>query len=148
MSELGMHAQIWIHAPDLIELAPRFKGLKIPLVIDHMGRMNTALGADNPGFRKLCELMKEGAVWTKISGADRNSNERPEYNDIDVFAKSVLKANLDHVVWGTDWPHINYFNAADVPNDGVLLNTLHRWVPEASIKKQILVNNPARLYGF
>jgi len=148
LRDLDMHAQIWVHAPDLPELAPRLAKLKVPLVVDHMGRMNVALGIDNPGFGKLCAMLADGSVWTKISGADRNSNKKGHYDDIDAFAARILKANPDHVVWGTDWPHINYFNEADVPDDGVLLNALRRWLPDEQSLKKVLVDNPANLYGF
>lgn len=148
MRELGMHAQIWVHAPDLLDLAPRLEKLNLPLVMDHMGRMNAALGAANPGFRKLCAMLADGLAWAKISGADRNSNEKPGYEDIDAFALSLLEANPDHIVWGSDWPHINYFDQGDVPDDGALLNTLLRWIPDERARKKVLVENPANLYGF
>lgn len=148
MRELGMHAQIWVHAPDLPDLAPRLEKLRLPLVVDHMGRMNASLGADNPGFLKLCAMLAEGTAWTKVSGADRNSNRKDGYGDIDAYAQRLLRANPEHVVWGSDWPHINYFDQADVPDDGVLLNTLRRWIPDDALLRRVLVDNPAALYGF
>ena len=79
IAPLGWHAQVWIHAPDLPELAPRLLALGLPLVIDHMGRMNTDRGIDDPGFRKLCAMLREGQAWTKISGADRITVDGPPY---------------------------------------------------------------------
>jgi predicted TIM-barrel fold metal-dependent hydrolase len=148
LRELGMHAQIWVHAPDLVELGPRFRKLGIPLVVDHMGRMNTALGTDNPGIQALCALLADGIAWTKISGADRNSREKPEYRDTDAFATRLFAANPNHIVWGSDWPHINYYDEADIPDDGVLLNLLQRWLPGDADRHRVLVDNPATLYGF
>jgi predicted TIM-barrel fold metal-dependent hydrolase len=148
MRELGMHAQIWVHAPDLPDLTPTLEKLKIPLVIDHMGRMNVTNGVANPGFQKLCELLADGVAWTKLSGADRISDQKGAYEDVDTFAESILKANSEQVVWGTDWPHINYFDSRNVPDDGVLLNALHRWIPDEQLRSQVLVDNPARLYRF
>lgn len=148
MKEVGLHAQIWVHAPDLVELEPRFRALGIPIVIDHMGRMNAALGPDNPGFLRLCALLADGTAWTKISGADRNSGDKPDYRDIDVFAARLIAANPEQLVWGSDWPHINYFKEDDVPDDGILLRTLGRWLPDEARRRAILVTNPARLYEF
>ncbi|OWT66227.1 amidohydrolase family protein [Candidimonas nitroreducens] len=148
MRELGMHAQVWVHAPDLPDLAPELERLGVPLVVDHMGRMNAALGTDNPGFGKLCAMLADGTAWTKISGADRNTNRKGVYDDIDAYALGLLRANPEHVVWGSDWPHINYFQPGDVPDDGVLLNTLRRWVPDDALLRRVLVDNPATLYGF
>ena len=148
IAERGWHAQIWIHAPDLVQLAPRLLRLGLPLVIDHMGRMAASRGVDDPGFRTLCSLLADERAWTKISGADRNTGIGPPYTDIDPFAKALLQANAQRVVWGTDWPHINYFEAQQVPDDGALVNLLARWLPDEALRQRVLVDNPAALYGF
>jgi len=99
-AERGWHAQIWAHAPDLPELASQLLPLGIPLVIDHMGRMNTSHGLNNPGFQFLCHLLAEGKAWVKISGADRIGNKDMAYQDVDPFAKALIDANPEQVVWG------------------------------------------------
>lgn len=152
LRERGWHAQIWVHAPDLPVLSPRLRQLGVPLVVDHMGRMAAARGVQDPGFQHLCAMLADGMAWSKISGADRNTgqssfSEQP-YSDIDPFAQALLAANPEQVVWGSDWPHINYFEASRVPDDGVLLNLLARWLPDARQRQQVLVDNPARLYDF
>jgi predicted TIM-barrel fold metal-dependent hydrolase len=147
-AERGWHAQIWAHAPDLPELAPQLLSLGLPLVIDHMGRMNTSHGLNNPGFQFLCKLLSEGKGWVKISGADRIGNVKQGYQDVDPFAKALLAANSENVVWGTDWPHINYFDPALVPDDGNLVNLLSRWIDKPQDLERVLVSNPARLYDF
>jgi predicted TIM-barrel fold metal-dependent hydrolase len=144
----GMHAQIWIHAPDLPELSPTLLASGVDLVVDHMGRMNAARGVDDAGFQFLCRLLAEGKAWTKISGADRNTAAGTPFSDIAPFATSLLKANSERVVWGTDWPHINYYDPVQVPDDGILLNLLADWMPDEATRKRVLVDNPARLYGF
>jgi len=148
IAPLGWHAQIWIHAPDLVELAPRLLRTGLPLVIDHMGRMAAARGTRDAGFRTLCRLLAEGRAWTKISGADRNTGMGPPYGDIDPFAAALLEANVERVVWGSDWPHINYFEAHQMPDDGALLNLLARWLPDERMRRRVLVDNPAALYDF
>lgn len=148
IADRGWHAQIWVHAPDLPALSPRLRKLGLPLVIDHMGRMATARGVQDPGFQHLCALLADGVVWTKISGADRNSPTGAPYHDVDPYVTAILKANPQQVVWGTDWPHINYFEAERMPNDGTLVNLLDRWIPHTEQRHKVLVDNPARLYGF
>ncbi|KAA0180776.1 amidohydrolase family protein [Cupriavidus gilardii] len=148
LRERGWHAQIWIHAPDLVELGPRLKALGLPLVVDHMGRMSTARGVGDPGFQTLCAMLAEGVAWAKISGADRLNPGGAPYYEVDPFATALLKANPDQVVWGSDWPHINYFEPHLMPDDGVLFNLLARWLPDAEARERVLVTNPARLYGF
>lgn len=147
-AERGWHAQIWAHAPDLPELAPRLLRLGLPLVIDHMGRMSTHHGVNNPGFLLLRKLLSEGKAWVKISGADRIGQIDIDFQDVDPFAKALIEANPEQVVWGTDWPHINYFDASLMPDDGSLVNLLSRWISSADDLHKILVSNPARLYDF
>jgi predicted TIM-barrel fold metal-dependent hydrolase len=147
-AERGWHAQIWAHAPDLPELAPQLLHLGLPLVIDHMGRMNTSHGVNHPGFQFLCRLLAEGKGWVKISGADRIGDISTGYVDVDPFAKALLAANPENVVWGTDWPHINYFDSALVPDDGNLVNLLSRWINQPQDLERVLVSNPARLYDY
>lgn len=148
LAERGWHAQIWIHAPDLVEMAPRLVRLGVPLVVDHMGRMASARGVQDAGFQQLCRMLADGTAWTKISGADRNGASGAPYADIDPFALALLAANDARVVWGTDWPHINYFEAAQMPDDGVLLDLLARWMPDERQRRRVLVDNPAALYDF
>jgi 2-pyrone-4,6-dicarboxylate lactonase len=144
----GWHAQIWLHAPDLPELAPRLRKLGLPLVIDHMGRMAASRSVEEPGFRLLCAMLADGIAWTKISGADRLSSVGAPYLDVDPFAQAIIKANIERVVWGSDWPHINYFAPQSVPDDGALLNTLARWLPNEEQRNRVLVTNPQILYDF
>ena len=148
IARLGWHAQIWIHAPDLPELSPRLQRLGLPLVIDHMGRMATDRGVQDAGFVALCRLLADGRAWTKISGADRNGTAGPPYADVDPFAAALLAANPERVVWGSDWPHINYFDDPRMPDDGVLVNLLARWLPDERMRTRVLVDNAATLYDF
>ncbi|MCJ2087774.1 amidohydrolase family protein [Methylobacterium sp. E-005] len=146
----GWHLQAWLHAPDLPELWPALAACGMPVVIDHMGRMSTARGIDDPGFARLCRLVADGVAWTKISGADRLTVAGPPYDDVDPFAAALIAANPERLVWGSDWPHINYFGGATdhgVPSDGDLLRALRRWTDDRDLRR-ILVNNPAALYGF
>jgi 2-pyrone-4,6-dicarboxylate lactonase len=142
----GLHAQIWIHAPDLPELEPMLRSLSIGLVIDHMGRMSAARGADDPGFRCLLGMLGDGIAWTKISGADRLSVTGAPYDDTAPLALAILRANPERVVWGSDWPHVNYYD--QMPDDAVLLAQFGRWLPDEADRRRVLVDNPAKLYGF
>jgi len=144
----GWHAQVWVHAPDIPELQAELLAPKLDLVFDHMGRMSTARGVADTGFQALCRLLAEGRAWVKISGADRNTEYGPPYDDVAPFVKALLVANPERLVWGTDWPHINYMDARDMPDDGVLLGRLAVWLQDKALLHQVLVANPAALYGF
>jgi 2-pyrone-4,6-dicarboxylate lactonase len=146
IADMGWHVQLLLDARDLVELAPRLRKLRVPVVVDHMGHMNVAHGIDHPGFRMLVDLVRDGVCWIKLSGNYRISAEGPPYRDAIPFARALIEAGPQRMVWGTDWPHpaLNDY----MPNDGDLLDALDDYAPEADLKRAILVDNPARLYGF
>ncbi len=130
----------------------------VPVVFDHFGGTQSSLGLEQPGFADLIELVRAGKAYVKISGAYRASTQAPDYPDVAPFAKALIAANRDRIVWGTDWPHPNSTTppgrkATDVTplfqiDDGRLLNRLALWAPDAATRQKILVDNPARLYQF
>jgi predicted TIM-barrel fold metal-dependent hydrolase len=137
---------------DLVAASP------VPVVFDHFGGALGELGPEQPGFADLLELLKSGKAYVKISGAYRVSKLAPDYPDAAPLARVLIAANSDRIVWGTDWPHPDSVTPhgkkpTDVTplypiDDGRLLNQLPVWAPDPAIRKKILVDNPARLYGF
>jgi predicted TIM-barrel fold metal-dependent hydrolase len=98
-----------------------------------------------PGFKALVEMAKRDNVWVKLSGADRISAAGPPFHDALPYAQALLAAAPDRVLWGTDWPHPNNrFN----PDDGDLVDLLPLVAPDEAARRKLLVDNPARLYGF
>ena len=120
--------------------------------------MVAAAGIDQPGFADLLELVKSGKAYVKISGAYRASKLGPDFPDAAPLARALIAANAERIIWGTDWPHpdssaVPGRKPTDVAplfqiDDGRLFNQLPVWAPDAAIRKTILVDNPARLYGF
>jgi predicted TIM-barrel fold metal-dependent hydrolase len=146
IADMGWHVQLLLDARDLVELAPRLRKLPVPVVVDHMGHMKTNHGIDHPGFQILTELVRAGVCWVKLSGNYRISSAGPPYKDVIPFARTLIEAAPQRMIWGTDWPHPALSDF--MPNDGDLLNALDDYAPDANLKKTILVDNPARLYGF
>jgi predicted TIM-barrel fold metal-dependent hydrolase len=130
----------------------------VPVVFDHFGGAEARLGIDQPGFADLLRLVRSGKAYVKISGAYRASGLAPDYGDVAPLARALIAANPDRILWGTDWPHPNSVTPAGrkptevTPllqiDDISLFNQLPLWAPDAAIRKRILVENPARLYGF
>lgn len=146
IADLGWHLQLLLDARVMVELAPRIRRLRVPVVVDHMGHMNVSHGMTNPGFAALMDLVRDGLCWIKLSGNYRISAQGPPYADAVPFARALIEAAPEHMVWGSDWPHpaLNDF----MPNDGDLLDALDDFAPEPDLKHAILVDNPAKLYGF
>jgi len=141
----GWHVQLYVHAAELVALAPRIAALPCPAVIDHMGQPDLKAGIDQPGFRALLELLLAGRAWVKLSGAYR-VDPAVGHAAAAPFARALINAAPDRCLWGTDWPHTRC--EIDPPDDGQLLDQLADWAPDEALWRAILVDNPAKLYGF
>jgi predicted TIM-barrel fold metal-dependent hydrolase len=154
----GWHVQVYTNLPLISSIKDIVTSSPVPVVFDHFGGADAALGPEQPGWADLVELVKSGKAYVKISGAYRASKLGPDYADATPLAQALIAANADRIVWGTDWPHPDSVTPpgkqiSDVTplfqiDDGRLLNQLSVWAPDAAIRKKILVDNPARLYGF
>jgi predicted TIM-barrel fold metal-dependent hydrolase len=152
------HVQVYTRVELTADLKDLVADLPVPVVFDHFGGAQAEFGVNQPGFAALIELVKSRKAYVKISGAYRASRRGPDYPDVVPLAKALLAANADRVVWGTDWPHPDAVTApgkkaTDVSpplpiDDGRLLNELPVWAPDPAVRRKILVENPARLYGF
>ena len=154
----GWHIQLYTRLTTIAALKDHFAQMPFPVVFDHFGRATAAGGVAQPGFDALLDLVKSGHAYVKISGAYRCSEKAPDYADVAPLAQALVKANADRIVWGTDWPHPNSDAGRGKPlteitapfpiDDGLLFNQMAKSVPDAGMRKKILVDNPARLYGF
>jgi predicted TIM-barrel fold metal-dependent hydrolase len=142
----GWHVEFLMHADEFPDLDRVFADFPVDIVLGHLGYMKTDKGLQAPGFQALLRLMKRGKAWVKLTGPYRISTCTLPHDDTVPFAHALLEAAPQRVIWGTDWPHVMVKGA--MPNDGDLADLLLEWVPDAGLREQVLVANPARLYGF
>ena len=143
---MGWHLVLYLEAEDVVENGAALRALRVPIVIDHMARVKPAEGVGQDAFRLLLGLVRDDGFWVKVSGAERLSAAGAPFDDLVPFARALIDAAPDRVLWGTDWPHPNIDGV--MPNDGDLVDLLARYAPDAEIRRRILVDNPARLYRF
>ena len=93
----------------------------------------------------LLNLLQTGHCWVKLSAPYRLSKQTPSFPDVTPFARAILAAEPERVVWATDWPHPS---SPFIPNDGDLADMLLDWVPDEALREKVLVDNPAQLYRF
>ena len=150
------HIQMYMKLALITDLSEQIDAAPAPIVFDHFGGAQGALGVEQPGFNTLLSLIRSGKVYVKISGAYRASTQGPNYADVAPLAHALIAANPKQILWGSDWPHpqtVARSKPTDISpllpiDDGRLLNLLALWVPDAALRKTILVDNPAKLYGF
>ena len=148
IKRLGWHIQMFIDAENQLEsLLPSLKKLPVDLVIDHMGHFQPEAGVDHPAFRAMLDLVKDGHCWVKLSGAYRASGDAPAWQDMTAYATTLIETRPDRMVWATDWPHVMLWDKP-MPEGAALLDWALSWNIDETTMKQILVDNPAQLYGF
>jgi len=144
--ELGWYVKFQPEATGVAEQAALFEKLEIPVVIDHMGRPNPEAGVADPSLKKVVELLGRGNFWVMLSLSEKISKQGFPWNDVVPIAQACVEAAPDRVIWGSDWPHP--VSVKQPPNEGDLMELLYRFVPDAALLKKVLVDNPARLFGF
>ncbi len=142
----GWHVEFLMHVDEFSDLDQRLKDFPVDVCFGHFGYVPLAKGSTTRGFEALLRLMRDGNAWVKLSAPYRLTLDEPPYPGIESTIQRLLEAAPDRLVYGTDWPHVRV--KSRMPDDGRLLDLFAEWVPEERVRQKILVDNPARLYGF
>src|ERR1700687_2444482 len=146
VAPFGWHVQLQLDGRELPDHEAVLQRLAATLVIDHVGKFIEPVPPDHPGFRTLLRLVDKGA-WVKLSAPYETSKVGPpHYDDVGELAMLLVKAAPEHMVWATNWPHPT--PGVPTPADAWMLDMLLDWVSDDATRNRVLVNNPARLYGF
>jgi len=146
LEPLGWHLQIHGDPALLTDLAPALHRSPVPVVIDHIGRIDASHGQQQPDFQALLALMGDRRFWVKLSGMDRITRLGPPYADAQPFASTLIAEFGDRVVWGNDWPHPNH--AGPVPHEQQLVDLISTIAPSEAARERLMVSNPQHLYRF
>jgi 2-pyrone-4,6-dicarboxylate lactonase len=145
IAPLGWHLVFLMDPADMLEVFDFLRGLTVPFVLDHMGRLDVGGGLEHSAFQALLELVRRDNGWVKLSGSDRVSKAGPPFHEGIPYAQALIAAAPDRVIWGSDWPHpANPYN----PDDADLVDLIPLMAPDAAQQRKLLVDNPARLVGF
>ncbi len=147
LRELGWYMKVQPEQNGIAESAHWFEHLDLPILVDHMGRPDAALGLDrDPSIALLRRLMQRGNVWVMLSLGEKISRTGAPYDDVVPIARALIDAAPERCVWGSDWPHPVSKNPP--PNDADLLELLYRYVRSEQELQRILVDNPSELFGY
>lgn len=146
VAPLGWHLQFRIDPQDLAHAEALIDRLPVPVVVDHVGAVPVEEGVRGKTFQTLLRLACRGRCWIKLSAPMRLSRQELPYRDVTPLVHALVDAAPGQLLWGTDWPHTTI--SQRMPNDGDLCDLLAEWIPDASTRKRVLVDNPAQVYGF
>ena len=147
VAPLGWHIVFQIDGRDYADHEALLRRLDAPVVIDHVGKFLEPVTTDHPGFRTLLRLLDTGRFYIKLAAPYETSKVGPpNYDDVGTLAKALVKAAPERTLWATNWPHPT--PGIVKPDDAWMLDILLDWVPDEAARRKVLVDNPARLYGF
>jgi 2-pyrone-4,6-dicarboxylate lactonase len=144
LADIGWHLQIHMESTLIESMTPILKRSVVPVVIDHIGRIDAGLGLEQAPFQSLRRLVENDGFWVKVSGCDRITRTGPPYADALPFARQLVAEFPDRVLWGTDWPHPHH--AGPIPDDGLLVDIIAEMAPSEELRRKLMVDNPRRLY--
>ena len=144
----GWHANIQLDGRELPKYEAQIKRLPGKFVIDHTGKFLEPVAPEHEAFKSLLRLVDTGRCWVKLSAPYETSKTgAPKYEDVSRLAKALVKKAPERMLWASNWPHPSARKPAP-PDDAALLDLLLNWAPIENDRKKILVENPAKLYGF
>ena len=144
LANIGWHLQVHMDGAFIADMAGTLDRSPVPVVIDHIGRVDAGLGSEQAPFVQLLRSMRNEKFWVKVSGCDRISRAGPPYADAVPFARKLVTEFPDRVVWGTDWPHPHH--KGPVPDEGELVDIIAEIAPSDELRRKLMVDNPGRLY--
>ena len=143
---LGWHAQVWASTDLIVAGAKELERTGLPIVLDHMAGIDVNKTVDDPGFKSLMGLLREGRIWIKLS-ANRVTRRYADYEDVRPFHDAMIRANPDNLLWGSDWPYLRMYD--NTPHVGWLIDRFDAWSGnDDGLRRKIFVDNPKRLFDF
>ncbi len=144
----GWSLELLMHVDEFPDLDRAFAHFPVDIVLGHLGYVRADKGVATAGFQALLRLMNDGKAWAKLTGPYRISLQPLPHRDTNPYAHALIDAAPGRTLWGTDWPHVMAKWTIPMPNDGELADLLADWIPDSALRKRVLVDNPAALYGF
>ena len=141
----GWNMQLHMSASQLVENADIIRKINCKIVIDHMGRLDPALGTKDIAYSFIRELIDKGHTWVKLSGPYLNTLSERDWSGATKTAQEIAAYAPERVVWGSDWPHVT---EKVKPDEFVLTEMIANWIPSENARKLALSDNPAELYRF
>lgn len=147
IKELGWFVKIFAGPRELPDIYDEIERCDVPVVIDHMGRLNAGQGIDPSGLRLVLRMLERDDRWVMLSNGHRSSAQGYPWDDVVALGRALYRIAPERCIWGSDWPHVGSLGGP-MPDDADLLALLQRYLPDPAALEQVLVRNPERLFGF
>jgi 2-pyrone-4,6-dicarboxylate lactonase len=154
IAALGWFAKVFASGRELAEVAPEIIRAPLPILLDHMCKIDFSLGLDQPQHQLVLQLLEHDHLWIQLSNGDTGPDGpmAPPWRAALPFGQAYFAAAPDRTVWGSDFPHVLYSYSGNprrpVPDDADLIRLLYGYLPDEAAREAVLVRNPARLAGW
>ena len=145
---LGWAVDLHIEADFLEPHAEMIRRVPLPVVIDHFANVHSTGGKDRAIQDAAATCSARSTSGSRSAAPTGSLSRGARYEDVVPLARALIARAPDRIIWGTDWPHSNIFKHGEMPNDGDLMNMMLDFAPDEAVRRKILVDNPARLFGF
>jgi predicted TIM-barrel fold metal-dependent hydrolase len=154
IAPLQWHLQIFASLTAIATAAPNLHHMPVPIVLDHFALIPPEVVNEQALIDRVLDLIREAKAFVKLSAPYRLSSSND--SAIAHLAHQLITANPEQILWGSDWPHtqreprktpveVSAYRKVSSASLELAINT---WLPTSKLKEQVLVLNPARLYGF
>jgi D-galactarolactone isomerase len=144
----GWNLNLQFDGHELPQRLSMIQALPLEVVIDHVGAFVGGVSPDDAAFRALLTLLEGGRAWVKLSGFytyRMSAAGHPDYPEVARLVQRLVQEFPERCLWASDWPHVS--EPTLLPDDE-LATTFLSWLGDDALRQRILVDNPARLYGF
>jgi predicted TIM-barrel fold metal-dependent hydrolase len=146
IAPLGWHLELLMHVDQHADELGALAELPTPVSLGHFGYQSLGMGADSDGFAALLDVLRSNRIWVKLTGPYRLTASPLPYAECDSLALTLREAAPHRLLWGSDWPHVML--KGRMPDDAELVDLIPRWLPDARLQRQVLVDNPQAFYDF
>ena len=154
--ELGWFVKVFGFGDDFLAVADELRRIKLPAIVDHMAGPDAQRGTSAPVIRLILDLLKNDNWWIGLSNGDLRSQTGEPWDDMVAFGRLFYETAPDRCMWGTDWPHVHRFIRPDPHGHSEQgpepelkrVKLLERYVPDRAARDRVLIDNPARFFGF
>jgi 2-pyrone-4,6-dicarboxylate lactonase len=154
--ELGWFVKVFGFGDDFLAVEGELRKIQLPAIVDHLGGPDLARGTSVPVVRLILDLLKNENWWIGLSNGDLRSQTGEPWDDAVPFGRLYYEAAPDRCMWGTDWPHVHRFihppkdshAGHGLDHEFKIVDLLERFVPDRAARDRVLVDNPARFFGF
>ncbi|MBA1346651.1 amidohydrolase family protein [Rhizobium sp. WYCCWR 11152] len=142
IAPLGWSLQLQINPEQLPDIAATLSGIRLPIIIDHLGFIPLARETRSLHVDALKRLMDKAEAYVKVTAPYRLKDVN--YDGFTEVGRALAASHTERLLWGSDWPHTELWDG--MPDDAELIETMQAAIDDSAIAEKIFVRNAEALF--